>query len=347
MKHRQMARIIANGMGRRTNLALLGLLLAAFLTGWLAFAYGTAPARWSLVVHAVGGFAVLALLPWKSIVVRRGVRRARPGRWASVALAVLVLASLAGGLLHSTGLLRWWGPYTAMELHVGAALAAVPLAAWHVVARPGRPRRTDLSRRNLLRAGALVAAAGAGYGASELALRATGLAGAGRRFTGSYEIGSFDPVLMPVSSWMFDAVPEIDPDAWRLRVVTPSGIREWTYADLLGFDDRVRALLDCTGGFWSEQDWSGVFLGRLMPDPSMASSLRVVSHTGYDRRFPVADRSGLLLATRLGARPLSPDHGFPARLVAPGRRGFWWVKWVRSIEFEELPHWWQLPFPLQ
>jgi DMSO/TMAO reductase YedYZ molybdopterin-dependent catalytic subunit len=334
-------------MGRRTNLALLALLAAAFATGWLAFAFGTAPARWSLVVHAVGGFAILALLPWKSIVARRGLRRARPGRWASMALAVLVMASLAGGLLHSTGLLRWWGAYTAMELHVGAAIAAVPFAVWHVVARPARPRRPDLSRRNLLRAGVLLATAGAGYAASEVAVRASGLPGADRRFTGSYEAGSFDPDLMPVSSWLLDPVPAIDPGGWRLRVVTPAGIREWTYAELLRFDDRRRAVLDCTGGFWSEQDWSGVLLSRLVPDAGGAASVRVVSHTGYDRRFAVHELPRLLLATRLGDRPLSADHGSPARLVAPDRRGFWWVKWVRSIELEGLPAWWQPPFPLQ
>jgi DMSO/TMAO reductase YedYZ molybdopterin-dependent catalytic subunit len=334
-------------MGRRTNLALLGLLAAAFGTGWLAFAFAMAPARWSLVVHALGGFGVLALLPWKSIVARRGIDRARPGRWASVALAALVLASLAGGLLHSTGLVRWWGAYTAMELHVGAAIAAVPFAVWHVVARPVRPRRFDLSRRNLLRGGALLGAAGAGYAASELAVRVTGLPGAGRRFTGSYEIGSFDPDLMPVSSWLFDAVPAIEPDGWRLRVVTPAGIREWGYAELLRFDDRRRAVLDCTGGFWSEQDWSGVLLSRLVPAGTGGVSVRVTSHTGYDRRFDVRELPDLLLALRLGDRPLDPDHGAPARLVAPDRRGFWWVKWVRSIEVEPLPPWWQSPFPLQ
>jgi DMSO/TMAO reductase YedYZ molybdopterin-dependent catalytic subunit len=334
-------------MGRRTNLALLACLAVAFATGWLAFAYATAPARWSLVVHALGGFAILALVPWKSIVTRRGLRRPRPGRWASVTLAVLVLASLLGGLLHSTGLLRWWGPYTAMELHVGAAIAAVPFAVWHVLARPARPRPADLSRRNLLRAGAVVAAAGAGYAASELAVRVTGLPGAARRFTGSYEAGSFDPDLMPVSSWMFDAVPEIDPSGWSLRVVTPGGIRDWTYAELERFDDRRRAVLDCTGGFWSEQDWSGALLSRLVPDASGAISVRVVSHTGYDRRFAVEELPKLLLALRLGDQPLSADHGAPARLVVADRRGFWWVKWVRSIEIDDLPTWWQPPFPLQ
>lgn len=334
-------------MGRRTNLALLGLLAVAFATGWLAFAYGTAPARWSLVVHASGGFAIVAILPWKSIIARRGLRRRRPGRWASLALAGLVLASLLGGVLHSTGLLRWWGPYTAMELHVGAAIAAVPFAVWHVLASPVRPRLFDLSRRNLLRGGALVAAAGAGYAASELAVRAAGLPGAGRRFTGSYEIGSFDPDLMPVSSWLFDAIPRLDAEEWRLRVVTAAGIRQWTYAELDAFDDRMRAVLDCTGGFWSEQDWSGVLLSRLVPDPRPASSVRVLSHTGYDRRFAADEMPRLLLATRLGGLPLSPEHGAPARLVVADRRGFWWVKWVRTIELDTLPGWWQPPFPLQ
>lgn len=334
-------------MGRRTNLALLVFLGAGFLTGWLAFAYGTAPARWSLVVHTLSGFAILALVPWKSLVARRGLRRPRPGRWASLLLGVLILASLAGGLLHSTGLLRWWGAYTAMELHVGAAIAALPLAAWHVVARRVRPRPADLSRRNLLRYGGVVAMAGAGYVASEAIVRATGLPGAARRFTGSYEIGSFQPEIMPVSSWMFDPVPALDVDQWRLRVVTAAGTRDWTHAELMAFEDRVRATLDCTGGFWSEQDWSGVLLSRLVGDGAGAGSIRVVSSTGYDRRFPTDEASRLLLATRMGDRPLSADHGAPARLVVPTRRGFWWVKWVSAVTVDALPHWWQPPFPLQ
>jgi DMSO/TMAO reductase YedYZ molybdopterin-dependent catalytic subunit len=353
---------IIRSMGRRTNLALLAALAAAFATGWLAFAYATAPARWSLLVHATSGFAILVLIPWKSVVVRRGLGRARPDRIQSLILALLILGSLLGGLLHSTGLVRWWGPFTAMELHVGAALIAIPFAVWHVLARPVRPRRVDLSRRTLLRQGATLAVAAAGYSASEAAVRLLRLPGDQRRFTGSYEIGSFQPVLMPVSSWMFDPVPPVDVAGWRLRVVGLGGVREWTYQELAVFDDRVRAVLDCTGGFWSEQDWSGVSLGRLLSEgvpgwsgPAGASggngkggrSIRVVSHTGYDRRFSIDEASDLLLATRVGGEALSADHGYPLRLVAPGRRGFWWVKWVVSIEIDWLPQWWQLPFPLQ
>jgi hypothetical protein len=329
-------------VGARTNVVLLVLLAAAFLTGWLAFAFALAPARWSLVVHATSGFAILLLLPWKSMIGRRGLGRPRPGRWASILFGVLVLVSLGAGLAHSTGVLVMMGPLTAMEVHVGAALVAVPLAVWHVVARRIRLRQTDISRRNFLRGAVVASGAAAAYGATELLVRAAKLPGRGRRFTGSYEAGSYRPDLMPVSSWMFDAIPQIEAAAWKLRI----GDMAMSYDELATFDDRLTATLDCTGGFYSTQEWSGARLDRLMKKMS-GTSVRVVSQTGYERRFPTEEASRLLLATRFGGQLLDPGHGFPVRLVAPDRRGFWWVKWVVAIQVDDLPHWWQSPFPTQ
>jgi len=205
-----------------------------------------------------------------------------------------------------------------------------------------RVRATDLSRRNVLRGGAVVAGAAFAYAASEVVVRATGLPGASRRFTGSYEAGSFVPAAMPVSSWMFDAIPRIDQSAWRL---TAAG-RQWSYEELAAFDDRLTATLDCTGGFYSTQEWSGARLDRLIGKADGAS-IRVVSTTGYDRRFPIDRAGSVLLAMRMGGQALDAGHGFPARLIVPDARGFHWVKWVSAIEVDDLPHWWQSPFPLQ
>src|SRR2546426_11711899 len=188
-----MSRRPAIARGARTNVALTALLAVAFLTGWLAFASATAPARWSLLVHAVGGFAILVLLPWKSMIARRGMDRPRPGRWASVLFGILVSVSLVAGLLHSSGVLAYWGPLTAMEFHVGAAIAAVPLAVWHVVARRIRLRTVDLSRRNLLRGGVLLAASLTAYAGTEVLVRATGMPGAGRRAAGASGAGPSPP----------------------------------------------------------------------------------------------------------------------------------------------------------
>ena len=343
-------------MRRWTNLALFGLLGLAFTTGWVAFFYGTAPSRWSLIVHAASGYAIVALTPWKAVIAAHGIQRRRPGWWASLVFTGLVIASVFAGILHSTGLLLAVGPITAMEVHVGAALLAIPFVAWHVIARRIPVRAVDLSRRSLLRAGALLTGAGLAYAAGEGAVRLFSLPGSTRRFTGSYEYGSLQPAALPVTQWIADAVPAIDPASWRLNIQAGVAIREWTYGELLAFDDRVRATLDCTGGFYSTQDWSGVWLSRLLESsPSLRAgegrgggfSLHVRSLTGYDRRFALRDAGRLLVATRLGGEPLDPGHGFPVRLVAPDRRGYWWVKWVTAISIDELPAWWQLPFPMQ
>ena len=341
-------------MKRWTNLALFVLLGVAFTTGWVAFFYSTAPSRASLIVHTVSGYAIVALTPWKAVIAARGIQRRRPGWWASLVFTGLVIASILAGILHSTGLLVGAGPFSAMEVHVGAALAAIPFAAWHVIARRIPIRAVDFSRRSLLRAGTLAAGAGLAYGVGEVAVRLLNLPGSQRRFTGSYEYGSLQPAQLPVTQWLFDAVPSVDSATWRLALRAGNTVREWTYAELLAFDDRVQATLDCTGGFYSTQDWSGVWLSKLLtphPDPppqgGRAISIYVRSSTGYDRRFAIGEAERLLIATRLGGMPLDPGHGFPVRLVAPDRRGYWWVKWVTAITVDELPPWWQLPFPIQ
>ena len=71
------------------------------------------------------------------------------------------------------------------------------------------------------------------------------------------------------------------------------------------------------------------------------------SVTGYSRRFAPDELGDLLLATSMGGAPLLPVLGAPVRLVAPGRRGFWWVKWVAAVEVGDAPAWWQPPLPLQ
>jgi len=55
-------------------------------------------------------------------------------------------------------------------------------------------------------------------------------------------------------------------------------------------------------------------------------------HAVVDRSLPLAEARDALLATHAGEEALSHEHGAPARLVAPGRRGFQWVKWVVRVE---------------
>jgi len=338
--------------GRRTNLALLLLLLlpVAFGSGWVAFGTGTLwPARVVVAIHAVAGIAVLVLVPWKRVIVGRGLRRR--GRLLrkvpGIALGVLILLCVASGLVHS-----WAGVYdyaglTDMQVHVGTAVLAVPLFVAHVATRRQRPRTTDVSRRSLLRLGALLGAGAAAYATLSGLAVVAGLPGHRRRATGSYETGTDNPRAMPYVAWLFDDFPAIDPTTFELSVRSHGDERRVGFPELAAGTDTVRALLDCTSGWYAVQTWRGVRLDRLLPAPRDGQVIVVTSATGYQRRFRASEAASLWLAVAAAGEPLDTGHGAPVRLVAPGRRGFWWVKWVVSVELAHGYAWQQPPFPLQ
>jgi DMSO/TMAO reductase YedYZ molybdopterin-dependent catalytic subunit len=324
--------------GRRTNLALLVLVAGAFLTGWLAFAAGTrVPATLATVSHGLLGLGVVALVPWKTVI----IRRARLIWLASLLLVTLIVVCLVAGFVQ---VFVGYSPsrISPIQVHVGAAVVAVPLLAWHVLRhRRQRLGRVDLSRRNLLRTGAFAVGVIAGYLGIEAVGRAAGLPSASRLATGSHELA---PKNAPATIWLFDRVPTVSPDH-RVDVAgTMLGATE-----LASKSTQVRARLDCTSGWYADAVWTAVSLADLIDSGRLAAatSIEVASVTGYRRRFP-ADQAGVLwLATSFEGQPLQPAYGAPVRLVAPGRRGFWWVKWVRSVELSDRPAALQSPFPLQ
>lgn len=325
---------------RRTNLALLILAPAAVLTGLFSNTIGVDWVIDPSVIHAVVAITVAATAPWKSAVIRRGARRRRPQRWTSYLLLALMATTLASGLIHTTDAIHRLGPLTVMQLHVGGGLFTLVLLVAHYRAHPVTPRPQDFSRRTLLRSLGLAGMATALWAGWEQGLSAAGIED--RRFTGSHERSSFDPSGMPVTQWLDDRVQHIDTAEWSLDM---DGTL-LTYAEIEALDRKpVVAVLDCTSGWYSEQRWEGFRLSRLL-ETKDARSVEVRSCTGYSRRFPIRDLDRMWLVTHAGGEPLSSGHGFPVRLVAPDRRGFWWVKWVVAIESSAIPWWVQSPFPL-
>ncbi len=324
--------------GRRTNVALLILLIGAFVSGWVAFASGRpTTASVTTAIHGLFGVAVVVLLPWKNMI----IRRASVLRLASVALLILIVGCLLAGFVELFVGYATFAGISPIQVHVGAALIAVPLLVWHLLRhRRQRIRRGDLSRRALLRGAVMALGVGAGYVLLAGAARWTS-PGRPRAATGSRPV---DPDAIPATIWLFDRVPTLGA-AHRVAVAGSTV----TVADLAARSESVRARLDCTSGWYADATWSGVRLADLIPSATLATatSLTVRSITGYTRTFPAADAGSLWLAVSCQGRPLSPGTGAPVRLVAPGRRGFWWVKWVVSVEISQQPSWQQLPFPAQ
>ena len=327
--------------GRRTNVALLVLILGAFLSGWLAFGFGTElPSTLTTVSHGLLGLGVVALVPWKTVI----IRRATPIWIASLLLVVLIVICLVAGFVQVFSGQQAIAEVSPLQIHVGAAVIVVPLLVWHMLRhRPRRqlPSRADLSRRHLLRAGAFAIAIGAGYAALEGIGNLARLPSSRRAFTGSHRL---NPLARPATIWLFDRVPAFD----AMRPVQIAGVRI-PPEELAARSRGVHARLDCTGGWFTDAEWAAVPVDELIaPDRlKAAASVIVTSVTGYSRRFPADDAASLWLATGCEGRPLTSAGGAPVRLVAPHRRGFWWVKWVESVELSDQPALAQPPFPLQ
>ena len=206
-----------------------------------------------------------------------------------------------------------------------------------------RARVVDLDRQAVLRLGLVLGVGLGAYLVQETATRVTGLAGGRRRATGSHEVASHEPERMPEVIWIADRVPDdTGADGWSLAI----GGTAISVSELRDRARPVGAVLDCTGGWWSEQVWDAVPLAELLPPSARDGTVRVRSATGYERLFDHDDLDDVHLAVGYGGEALRVGHGGPVRLVVPGRRGPWWVKWVAEVEAVDRPSWLQPPLPL-
>ena len=335
------------------NILLLLFLATEMVSGFFGLISGSEDRAVYMQLHRISGYGILTVLAWKIVNVARSLRwpRGQRVRIASLALAVVLVATLALGLAWSVvGQFGWW-LFSGLSWHIYAGAALVPLLLWHAwYMLKGFPVAFWVERRLVLRVGALALAGLVGWQLTEGIARAAALGSSTRRFTGSYEAGSFSGNDFPRVSWLNDSPGRIDADRWTLRVF---GAVEKElalgYADLTGASE-MTATIDCTGGWHSTQRWRGVPLTDVLSRAGPARTARSVvvrSVTGYYRRFPPEAAERFLLATHVTDERLSHGHGFPLRLAAPGRRGFEWVKWVTEIEISEVPAWWQPPLPIQ
>ena len=329
---------------RAVDWSLFAFVAAEAATGLVSFTLGV-PEGWPVFwLHRALGVGIVALLAWKLARVRR--RLTDPSLWRrSTALSVLTLVAALGAL--STGVawvfgldvrLSYW---TLLSVHVGFGLALVPLVAAHAATRFRLPRRVDFERRRTaVRYTVLLAAGGATYRLQQGVNDALDTAGSDRRFTGSQPREGAGNAAFPITSWVADDPDPIDRDDYRLRVdgLVAEPV-ELTAAELEA-GHRTEALLDCTSGWYTVQEWGGIRVGDLLDAAGGAAEgrdrepayVRFTSVTGYRWSLPLDEAQDALLATRVGGERLSHGHGAPVRLVAPDRRGFQWVKWVTRVE---------------
>jgi DMSO/TMAO reductase YedYZ molybdopterin-dependent catalytic subunit len=327
--------------------------------GWMADRVPSRPAwgyRLTQGLHVASGIAAIPLLTAKLWTVYPRLYEWPPVRSVKHALERLSVGVLVAGAVFepATGLLntaQWYPwPFSFVPVHyavawlvIGALLLHIAVKAPEIKAHwarrsPGTlalPAQDGPDRRSLL------AAVGTAVGAVTLTT-------VGQSFTPLKDFLLFaprhpdkGPQALPVNRTADAAgVGGITAVEYRLVVAGPQ-----TYTLTL---DELRALpqhevelpIACVEGWSKSALWTGVRVRDLLervgaPEHARVRVVSLESRGGYrtSEMGPEHARDPLtLLALRLNGEELDPDHGYPARLIAPDRPGVLQTKWVGRLE---------------
>ncbi len=326
------------------GLLLLGLLMMLVVTGAVIWALRSADAMTGVglvFVHAWAGIISLPILLAKGVAgVRSWRRKTYHGGLGAGHHALTGALLVAVVVLYGSGLLMYanvtpGGASLYKDLHLWSAIVGAVLTTWHLVlylpraARllAGATARADeeqlrVSRRLVLRSGA------AGL------LAWSGLRGVGQLLA---DAGGDDPNDFPVTITS-GGEDRPDPDTWRMTiggdVANPLTVG---LADLEQHPfERHTYPLDCVIGWSATREWGGTALGGLLDEAGPTGdvlSVRVRSTTGYEVTLSPdqAWRDGALIAWEVEGVPLTPEHGYPGRLMVPDVIGEQCVKWIDHV----------------
>jgi DMSO/TMAO reductase YedYZ molybdopterin-dependent catalytic subunit len=135
--------------------------------------------------------------------------------------------------------------------------------------------------------------------------------------------------------------PQFDMQNYKLTVgglvYTPLSL---TYAEILQYPAASAVLLlICPGVFVDNAEWTGIPVKILLDQAGVKpEAAKVIFHglDSYAYPFMIDDvyLDGVFLAYQVNGQTLPPAHGYPLRLVAKGKNGATWVKWVNRLEVE-------------
>jgi DMSO/TMAO reductase YedYZ molybdopterin-dependent catalytic subunit len=161
------------------------------------------------------------------------------------------------------------------------------------------------------------------------------------------ELG-YDPARLPPGQYLTEKwpvlhagdIPDVDLATWDFQASgeVESPIRlSWEELDELPKIEVTQDIHCVTR--WSRFDttfrgvpWSAI-AELVRPKPSARFAI-AHAEQGYTANVPASflDQEGAMLATHADGEPLTPEHGWPLRLVVPGKYFWKSAKWLRGIE---------------
>ncbi len=173
------------------------------------------------------------------------------------------------------------------------------------------------------------------------------------------ELG-YDPARLPPGQYLTEKWPVLhagdvarypDLSAWTLRVfgeVENTLELSWEQFNELPRSSNTQDIHCVTR--WSRFDtqFEGVHwseLAKLAQPKPTARFVIAYAEAGFTSNVPISfvEDANAVLATHADGEPLAPEHGYPLRLVVPGKYFWKSAKWLRGIELSSVdkPGFWE------
>jgi DMSO/TMAO reductase YedYZ molybdopterin-dependent catalytic subunit len=141
--------------------------------------------------------------------------------------------------------------------------------------------------------------------------------------------------------------PEIDTDTFHLTV---TGLVDspftMTWEEILAMPQTYTdtMLMYCVEGWEVWGNWKGIRIGDLLAKAALRPEGDHITFTcadGYTTSLPISYllRYNIILAHEVNGVPLSIPDGFPLRLIAFGKYGYKWAKWITSLKVTDESEW--------
>jgi DMSO/TMAO reductase YedYZ molybdopterin-dependent catalytic subunit len=162
----------------------------------------------------------------------------------------------------------------------------------------------------------------------------------------------YDPARLPPGQYLTDkwpvlhagSVPDVDLDTWTFRVfgqVEHEVELSWQELNELPRSSNVQDIHCVTR--WSRFDtgFEGVHWREVAQLCRPLDTARfVIAHAEHEFTsnvpYSFLENEKALLATHADGEPLAPEHGWPLRLVIPGKYFWKSAKWLRGIELSSV-----------
>ncbi len=145
--------------------------------------------------------------------------------------------------------------------------------------------------------------------------------------------------------------PQVAISRWELQVMGLVGqSKTWNYDQVRALPSETRAVtLECIangpgGHLMGNAEWTGVLLKTVLDEAGgVQTGGQYVTFTSvdgyqYNQTLDNLMEARALLAWNMNGQPLPDKHGYPLRLIMPGRYGEQSCKWLTNIEVVDQPY---------